>query len=68
MRWCCWWSRSCASCSAPASCWVSVLPLVTDGGWYVPNGMMLLAPSALFLIGLLIWALRTWKPALQEKD
>jgi Na+-transporting NADH:ubiquinone oxidoreductase subunit D len=47
---------------------VSVLPLVTEGGWYVPNGMMLLAPSALFLIGLLIWALRTWKPALQEKD
>ena len=47
---------------------VSVMPLVTEGGWYVPNGLMLLAPSALFLIGLLIWALRTWKPALQEKD
>jgi len=45
-----------------------VLPLAKDGGWYVPNGLMLLAPSALFLIGLLIWALRQWKPHLQEKD
>jgi Na+-transporting NADH:ubiquinone oxidoreductase subunit D len=46
----------------------TVLPLTKDGGWYVPNGLMLLAPSALFLIGLLIWALRTWKPQLQEKE
>jgi len=46
----------------------TVLPLATEGGWYVPNGLMLLAPSALFLIGLLIWALRQWKPELQEKD
>ncbi len=37
-----------------------VLPVVTDGGWYQPNGLMLLAPSAFFLIGLLIWALRSW--------
>ena len=36
-----------------------VLPLTKDGGWYVPNGLMLLAPSGLFLIALLIWALRT---------
>jgi Na+-transporting NADH:ubiquinone oxidoreductase subunit D len=47
---------------------VQVLPLVQDGGWYEPNGLMLLAPSALFLVALLIWALRAWKPALQEKD
>ncbi len=47
---------------------VTILPLVKNGGWYEPNGMMLLAPSALFIIGLLIWALRTWKPQLQEKD
>jgi len=47
---------------------ITILPLVKDGGWYVPNGLMLLAPSALFAIGLLIWALRTWKPQLQEKD
>ncbi len=46
----------------------TVLPLTKDGGWYVPNGLMLLAPSALFMIGLLVWALRTWKPQLQEKD
>jgi len=45
-----------------------LLPLITDGGWYNPNGLMLLAPSALFIIGLLIWALRAWKPQLQEKD
>jgi Na+-transporting NADH:ubiquinone oxidoreductase subunit D len=46
----------------------TILPLTKDGGWYVPNGLMLLAPSALFLIGLLIWALREWKPQLQEKQ
>ncbi len=38
-----------------------VLPLVTEGGWYVPNGLLLLPPSAFFLIGLFIWALRTAK-------
>jgi len=38
-----------------------VLPLASDGGWYVPNGLLLLPPSAFFLIGLLIWALRTWR-------
>jgi Na+-transporting NADH:ubiquinone oxidoreductase subunit D len=46
----------------------TLLPLTKDGGWYEPNGMMLLAPSALFIIGLLVWALRTWKPQLQEKS
>jgi len=45
-----------------------VLPLTKNGGWYEPNGLMLLAPSGLFLIALIIWALRTWKPELQEKD
>jgi Na+-transporting NADH:ubiquinone oxidoreductase subunit D len=47
---------------------VEVLPLVKDGGWYNPNGLMLLAPSALFIIALLVWLLRTLKPELQEKD
>ncbi|CAH0532956.1 Na(+)-translocating NADH-quinone reductase subunit D [Vibrio stylophorae] len=42
---------------------VKLLPLVGDGGWYQPNGMMLLAPSAFFLIGFFIWILRTLKPA-----
>lgn len=34
---------------------------VSEGGWYVPNGLLLLSPSAFFLIGLFIWALRSWK-------
>jgi len=38
-----------------------VLPLVTHGGWYTPMGLLLLPPSAFFIIGLLIWALRSWK-------
>jgi Na+-transporting NADH:ubiquinone oxidoreductase subunit D len=45
-----------------------VLPLSTEGGWYVSNGLMLLPPSAFFLIGLYIWALRTWKKDQVEKD
>jgi len=40
---------------------IEILPLVTNGGWYVPTGLMLLPPSAFFIIGLLIWALRSWK-------
>jgi Na+-transporting NADH:ubiquinone oxidoreductase subunit D len=47
---------------------LTLLPLTKNGGWYEPNGLMLLAPSALFIIGLLVWALRTWKPQLQEKS
>ncbi|MEX0717879.1 MAG: NADH:ubiquinone reductase (Na(+)-transporting) subunit D [Planctomycetaceae bacterium] len=57
-------------------------PLVTDSvtradagglmqtftGWYVPNGLMLLPPSAFFIIGLSIWALRTWRPEQIEKE
>ncbi len=45
---------------------VTILNTVNDGGWYVTNGLMLLAPSAFFLIGFIIWGLRTWKPELQE--
>ena len=47
---------------------VTLLQPVADGGWYEPNGLMLLAPSALFILALLIWLLRTLKPELQEKD
>jgi Na+-transporting NADH:ubiquinone oxidoreductase subunit D len=39
----------------------SVLPLVSDGGWYEANGLMLLPPSAFFVIGLLIWGIRSFK-------
>ncbi|ROS00298.1 Na+-transporting NADH:ubiquinone oxidoreductase subunit D [Sinobacterium caligoides] len=44
-----------------------ILPLIQNGGWYQANGLMLLAPSAFFIIGLLIWALRTWKPEQVEE-
>lgn len=37
-----------------------ILPLTTDGGWYVSNGLLLLPPSAFFLIGLIIWGLRAY--------
>lgn len=40
---------------------IEILPLVSNGGWYQPMGLMLLPPSAFFIIGLLIWAQRTWK-------
>jgi Na+-transporting NADH:ubiquinone oxidoreductase subunit D len=43
-----------------------ILPLITAGGWYIPNGLMLLAPSAFFIIGFLIWGIRTWKTAQVE--
>ncbi|MEO1109323.1 MAG: NADH:ubiquinone reductase (Na(+)-transporting) subunit D [Pseudomonadota bacterium] len=41
---------------------ITILETVNNGGWYVPNGMLLLPPSAFFIIGLIIWAFRTWKP------
>lgn len=41
---------------------ITILQKVNDGGWYVPNGLLLLPPSAFFIIGLIIWAFRTWKP------
>ncbi len=44
----------------------SVMPLVTEGGWYQPNGLMVLAPGAFFLIGIFIWLLRNFKPELRE--
>lgn len=46
----------------------TVLPVHSEGGWYVPNGLMLLPPSAFFLIGFIIWALRTWKPDQVEAE
>lgn len=44
-----------------------VLSLAPDGGWYVANGLMLLPPSAFFVIGLLIWGVRSWKPQQVER-
>ncbi len=46
---------------------VVILPSTTNGGWYVANGMMLMPPSAFFIIGLLIWGLRSWKRSQIEK-
>ena len=45
-----------------------ILPLASAGGWYVPNGLLLLPPSAFFLIGLIIWALRSVKTEQLEED
>ena len=46
---------------------ITILESVNNGGWYVPNGLLLLPPSAFFIIGLLIWVARTWKPAQVEE-
>ncbi|MBO6509008.1 MAG: NADH:ubiquinone reductase (Na(+)-transporting) subunit D [Roseibium sp.] len=46
---------------------ITILETVNNGGWYVPNGLLLLPPSAFFVIGLLIWAFRTWKPKQVEE-
>lgn len=46
---------------------IELMRPVTEGGWYYRNGLMLLAPSGLFIIGFLIWGLRTWKPQQVEK-
>ena len=45
-----------------------ILPLVSDGGWYTPNGLMLLAPSAFFLIAGIIFVVRSVKPDQQEAE
>ncbi|WP_312243450.1 NADH:ubiquinone reductase (Na(+)-transporting) subunit D [Stutzerimonas nitrititolerans] len=45
----------------------TIIPVVNDGGWYQPNGLLLLPPSAFFLIGLIIWGIRTWKKEQLEK-
>lgn len=45
----------------------TVLSSVNEGGWYYSNGLMLLPPSAFFIIGLMIWGIRTWKTAQVEK-
>jgi Na+-transporting NADH:ubiquinone oxidoreductase subunit D len=48
---------------------VEIIPLIQNGGWYQANGLMLLPPSAFFIIGLLIWALRAWKTEqVEEKE
>ena len=45
-----------------------ILALASEGGWYTPNGLMVLSPGAFFIIGFFIWALRVWKPDQVEAD
>jgi Na+-transporting NADH:ubiquinone oxidoreductase subunit D len=47
---------------------IELLKTTNDGGWYYTNGLMVMAPSAFFLIGIMIWILRTVKPQQQEKE
>jgi Na+-transporting NADH:ubiquinone oxidoreductase subunit D len=46
---------------------ITILPLVHDGGWYLPNQMLLLPPSAFFIIGFLIWFIRSRRPEQVEQ-
>jgi len=45
-----------------------VFSLVAEGGWYAPNGLMLLPPSAFFIIGIFIWVLRSFKVEQVEEE
>lgn len=47
---------------------ITIFELYTDGGWYVPNVMLLLPASAFFLIGFIIWLIRTFKPEQVEEE
>ena len=47
---------------------ITILPTIGNGGWYQPNGLMLLAPSAFFLIGFMIWILRNRDASQVEKS
>jgi Na+-transporting NADH:ubiquinone oxidoreductase subunit D len=46
----------------------TIFRLNTDGGWYVSNGLLLVPASAFFLIGGIIWVIRTYRPEQMEKD
>jgi Na+-transporting NADH:ubiquinone oxidoreductase subunit D len=46
----------------------TILQPVNEGGWYVPNGLMVLAPAAFFLIGGFIWIVRSYNPEQVEED
>jgi Na+-transporting NADH:ubiquinone oxidoreductase subunit D len=46
---------------------IEIFPLTSEGGWYAANGLMLLPPSAFFIIGFFIWGIRVWKPKQVEK-
>lgn len=46
---------------------ITILKTVNNGGWYMPNGLMVLAPSAFIIIGCIIWFIKSYNPKLQEK-
>jgi Na+-transporting NADH:ubiquinone oxidoreductase subunit D len=46
---------------------VTIIPTIADGGWYTPNGLMVLSPAAFFLIAIAIWIMRSMNPALAEE-
>lgn len=46
---------------------ITVFKTVNNGGWYVPNGLMVLAPAAFFLIGGIIWVLKTYGKGMQDE-
>ncbi|MCP4092619.1 MAG: NADH:ubiquinone reductase (Na(+)-transporting) subunit D [Planctomycetes bacterium] len=45
-----------------------LMPTITNGGWYNPNGLMVLSPGAFFIIGLIIWVQRSASKGLQEES
>lgn len=45
-----------------------IMPTVNNGGWYNPNGLMVLSPGAFFIVGLIIWAQRTYSKELVEEN
>jgi Na+-transporting NADH:ubiquinone oxidoreductase subunit D len=47
---------------------MEIMPTVTNGGWYVPNGLMILSPGAFFLIAIFIWVQRSISKSMQEKE
>jgi Na+-transporting NADH:ubiquinone oxidoreductase subunit D len=47
---------------------ITIFTTNTEGGWYAPNGLLVLPASAFLLIGLLIWIIRTWKPEQVEEE
>lgn len=46
---------------------IELLKLQSEGGWYEPNGLLLLSPSAFFIIGMAIWIIRTFYPDQMEE-
>ena len=45
---------------------VAILPLAAQGGWFEPLAIMAMAPSAFFLLGLVVWIVRTARPEQAE--